>query len=181
MAVRGDGQKVNQADLAAIFGVTTVSIRAWERKGCPVVEKGSKGKSSFYNTAAVARWREEQAALAATGDTNAMDIEEARRRKVAAEAALAEMDLATRRGEYVLVEEVGVAVEAEYATIRANFLSMPGDIASDLEHLQSAEIEELLATKVSEILNELSADSAYATEVAAGESEGGSTEAAAQV
>lgn len=170
MAVRGDGQKVNQADLAAIFGVTTVSIRAWERKGCPVVEKGSKGKSSFYNTAAVARWREEQAALAATGDTNAMDIEEARRRKVAAEAALAEMDLATRRGEYVLVEEVGVAVEAEYATIRANFLSMPGDIASDLEHLQSAEIEELLATKVSEILNELSADSAYATEVAAGES-----------
>jgi len=181
MASRGEGQRVNQADLAAIFGVSTVSVRAWERKGCPVDEKGSKGRSSFYNTAAVARWREEQAALAATGDTNAMDMDEARRRKVAAEAALAEMELATKRGEYVLVEEVGQIVEAEYSTIRANFLSMPGDIASDLEHMQSAEIEELLATKVSEILNELAADSSFATEGQGGEGEIASAEAAAEV
>ncbi|MDX6806326.1 terminase small subunit [Terrihabitans rhizophilus] len=180
MSVVGTGRNVTQADLAALFGITVVTVRAWERKGLPIVAKGGKGKASTYNTAAVARWREEQVALAATGDTNAMDIEEARRRKTAAEAALAEMDLAIRRGEYVLVEAVGAVVEAEYATIRANFSSMPGDIAGDLEHLQASEIEELLATKVSEILNELSADSEYASEDTAQEGESGGLEAAAE-
>lgn len=161
---RAEGRIVNQADLASILGVSPVTVRAWERKGCPVIERGARGRQASYNTAAVVQWREEQAALAASGDTSAMDMEEARRRKLAAEAALAEMELATKRGEYVLVDEVGAVVESEYSTIRANFMSMPGDVAADLEHLQAHEIEELLATKVAEILNELAADSTFAAE-----------------
>ncbi|MBP0440676.1 terminase small subunit [Tianweitania sediminis] len=180
MADRTNGRLVSQVELAQLCGVKTTTIRVWERKGCPIHSKGSAGKASAYNTADVMRWREEQAALAATGDTNAMDMEEARRRKTAAEAALAEMELAIKRGEYVLVDEVGAVVESEYATIRANFSSMPGDIAGDLEHLQASEIEELLATKVSEILNELSADSEFASEDPAQEGESGGTEAAAE-
>lgn len=176
MPIIGTGKNVSQLELASLFGVSVVTVRAWQRKGLPVLEKGGRGKPSIYNTAAVARWREEQAALAASGDTSAMDMDEARRRKTAAEAALAEMDLAIRRGEYVLIEEVGAAVEAEYATIRANFSSMPGDISGDLEHLRASEIEELLANKVSEILNELSADGEYATEGEAQESEIGGSE-----
>lgn len=170
MPVVGTGRTVNQAELAALFGVSTVTIRAWERKGLPVERKGGTGRASSYNTAAVARWREEQAALAATGDTSAMDMEEARRRKTAAEAALAELDLSIRRGDYVLIEEVGSIVADEYATIRANFTSLPGDIAADLENLTAVEIQEALAAKVSEILNGLSADDSFASE---GETETG--------
>lgn len=166
----GTGRTVNQAELASLFGVSTVTIRAWERKGLPVGRKGGTGKASSYNTAAVARWREEQAALAATGDTSAMDLEEAKRRKMAADAALAELDLSVKRGEYVLIEEVGAIVADEYATIRANFTSLPGDIAADLENLTAVEIQEALAAKVSEILNGLSADDSFAAE---GEAEAG--------
>jgi phage terminase Nu1 subunit (DNA packaging protein) len=180
MASRGEGQLVNQADLAAIFGVSVVTVRAWERKGCPVERKATRGKASAYNTAAVARWREEQAALAASGDLSAMDMEEAKRRKIAAEAALAEMELSLKRGELVAVEVVGSIVEEEYATVRANFMAMPGEISTDLEHLQATEIEELLTSKVTEILNALSADGQYAVEDADGEGESGSSEAAAE-
>jgi phage terminase Nu1 subunit (DNA packaging protein) len=170
----GSGRSVNQAELAALFGVSTVTVRAWERKGLPVERKGGTGKPSIYNSAAVARWREEQAALAATGDTAAMDMDEAKRRKMAADAALAELDLSFKRGQAVMIEDVGAVVAEEYANIRANFTSLPGDVAADLENLKAVEIQEILAAKVSEILNGLSADDAYATEEPVAESEEGS-------
>lgn len=172
MANGSSGQLVNQAQLAAIFDVQPITIRAWERKGCPVEKKGGGGVRSAYNTAAVIRWREEQAALAATGDTTSISMDDAKLRKTAAEAALAELDLSVKRGEYVLIEEVGAVVADEYATIRANFTSLPGDIAADLENLKAVEIQEALAAKVSEILNGLSADDTYAVEEPADEGEG---------
>lgn len=167
------GQLVNQAQLAALFGVQTVTIRAWVRKGCPEEVKGGGGKSAAYNTAAVIRWREEQAALAATGDTSAMDEADLKKRKLAAETGLAELDLSVKRGEYVLIDQVGALVEDEYSTVRANFTAMPGDIAPDLENLTAAEIQELLAAKVAEILDGLSADDTYAPEAEASEGAAG--------
>ncbi|GHA13455.1 hypothetical protein GCM10007989_05070 [Devosia pacifica] len=167
---KNEGRLVTQTELSQILGYSAVTIRAWERQGCPVEKKGSRGKSSLYNTAEVIRWREEQAVLSASGDTAAMDMEEARRRKTAAEAAIAELDLSVRRGAYVLIEEVGAIVADEYATIRANFTSLPGDIAADLENLTAVEIQEALAAKVSEILDGLSADDSFAID---GEAEAG--------
>jgi len=180
MVEKVDGRVVSQTDLAAIMGVSAMTIRAWERKGMPVARKGSRGKPGQYNTADVIRWRGEQAALAATGDTNAMDMEEARRRKTAAEAALAEMDLALRRGELVEVDTVGRLVAEEYATVRANLMAMPGEMAPDLEHLSVLEIEELLGTKVTEILDALTADGQFASEDDATEGQGGGAEATAE-
>ncbi len=180
MAEKVDGRIVSQTDLAAIMGVTAMTVRAWERKGMPVARKGSRGRPGQYNTADVIRWRAEQAAQAATGDTNAMDMEEAKRRKTAAEAALAEMDLALRRGELIEVDTVGRLVAEEYATVRANIMAMPGELAPDLEHRTVLEIEELLSTKVTEILDALAADGQFASEDGAEESAGGGPEAAAE-
>lgn len=156
------GQIVSQGELAALFGVQALTIRAWVRKGCPEEAKGGRGRRASYDTAAVIRWREEQAALAATGDISAMDEAELKKRKLAAEMGLAELDLSVKRGEYVLIDQVGALVEDEYSTVRANFTAMPGDIAPDLENLTAAEIQELLAAKVAEILDGLSADYTYA-------------------
>lgn len=180
MPVKGEGRLVNQGELASIFGVQALTIRAWERKGCPVEKRGGAGKPSLYNTAAVARWREEQAAAAAAGDLSAMDIEEAKRRKLAAEATIAEMDLAVKRGELIPIDVIGAQVEDEYASVRANFMAMAGEIAADLEHRSTIEIEEMIASKVTEILDGLSADGQYATEDAAGEGESDRTSTAAE-
>ncbi|MBA4800184.1 MAG: hypothetical protein H2043_22590, partial [Rhizobiales bacterium] len=73
-----------------------------------------------------------------------------------------EMNLAVRRGELVSVEEVGVAVEAEYSLVRSNFMALPGDVAAELLDRSIPDIQDILATKVSEILHGLSADEHFA-------------------
>lgn len=158
------GRIVSQSELAEIWGKNPATIRAWVRAGCPIIKKGRGGARSEYNTADVAAWREQQAALGAGGDLNAMDIDEARRRKTAAEAALAELELAIKKGRYVEIEEVGSAVAEEYAEVRAKLLSLPSDMADSLQHLTVAETQEALAAKISEILHVLSVDGEYGAE-----------------
>ncbi len=68
MVTKVEGRQVNQAELADIFGVSVVTIRTWERRGCPIVSKGRKGAAAQYNTADVAKCREQQAAAAAEGE-----------------------------------------------------------------------------------------------------------------
>ncbi len=150
------GRIVNQIDLAAFFGVTTKTVRAWEGQGCPVERVGAKGRQSAYDTAAVLAWRERRASEAATTSAIHVDIEEARRRKVAAEAALAERELARLEAEYVAVADVGPMVAAEYAVVRDAIGAIPAEMARDLEGLDAAVIEELLASKVTEVLTALS-------------------------
>lgn len=164
MAPRPDGRLATQSELAQIFAVTAQTVLAWERRGCPVEEKGTRGKATLYNTASVIRWRTERAVAASAGDMTAIDDAEARRRKLVAEATLAEMEVALKRGELVPLEIVGLQIENEYSLVRANFMSMAGEIAADLEGLEASEIEEILSTKVSEILNGLSADGDFAIE-----------------
>ncbi len=157
---------VNQADIAVIFGVQPRTVRSWVRCGLPEVQRGGSGRPSLYNTAEVARWREEQAALAATAAEPA-DIETARRRKLFAEAGLAEMELGMRRGELISIEHVGAVVESEYAVLRSLALSLPGEMASELAQRPKGEIEVLLSAKIAEILGALQADEDLAPEEAA--------------
>lgn len=106
------------------------------------------------------------------------DLTKERTRLAKEQADAQEMRNAVTRGQLVPIEEVGQAVESEYSTVRANFLSMPGDLADDLVGLQAAEIEEQLASKVAEILHELSADTRYAARQA-GRGQGQNSSAAA--
>lgn len=157
-----DGRLVTQGELAAIYGITTKTLREWEARGLPVIERGAKGKTASYNTAAVIRWREAQLLMSASGGAAAADTADAKRRRIMANAAMDEMNLAVRRGELVSIEEVGVAVEAEYSLVRSNFMALPGDVAAELLDRSIPDIQDILATKVSEILHGLSADEHFA-------------------
>lgn len=159
---KGSGRLVSQAELAMIMGCNTLTIKAWVNKGMPCVKKSTgPGKVSQYNTADCIRWREKLMAQQALGDNRSMEMDEAKRRKAAAEAASAEIDLEVKRGALVSVDEVGAVVETEYSTIRANFMAMPGEIAPELEHLTTVEIEERLVNKVTEILGALAAEDQF--------------------
>jgi len=100
------GVEVSKAELANIYGVSLPTISQWVNKGCPWITKGSPGKQWRFNTADVTTWREEHVAQQIQGDTSQLDIDEARRRKLAAEAAMMELDLAKRRGEVIEIEQV---------------------------------------------------------------------------
>ena len=131
-------ETVSQVELATLLDVTPKTIRAWQRQGCPVEAKGRRGVPSRYSVAAVVRWREDQVRLAAAGDLSAMDADEARRRKLAADAALAELELCRQRDEVVELEHVEKVVGAALATTRARLLQVGAKVAPQADLITDA-------------------------------------------
>lgn len=87
------------------------------------------------------------------------DLEQARARKVAAEAQIAELELAKLRGQLLTVGDYGAALERSFDLIRARLVALPGRLAPLVTGVTTlpaavAAIEPV----VSELLQELSSD-----------------------
>lgn len=115
---KGQGQKVNRKQLADVFGISLPTVDAWLRSGCPFDQKGERGREWVFDTADVMRWRE-QLARDDAGDPEAQDDAALKRRKVAAEVKLAELELMQRMG---MVADLGV-VERAWAKVLAELQS----------------------------------------------------------
>lgn len=153
------GKTVNQAELALLFGVSVVTLRSWERMGMPVAEKGGSGRAYTYDTAAVLRWREQQLLASAFGDAKAIDFEEAKRRKMVAEAKLAEIEHDRQVGLVVLVEDALAGVMAEYTIVRNKLLGLGAKIAPRVFALRSPEeAKAVIDREVFQALEELTDD-----------------------
>ena len=108
--------------------------------------------------------------VSAPADLSADDIEldasdllvtkaEAERRKEIALAKLREMEVDRERQRVVPVDEVAALVVAEYAKVRTRLISLPAKVASRAAVMKSAaEIQALIATEVTQALEELSLD-----------------------
>lgn len=48
---------VNRAELAKIFDISLPTVDAWVRKGCPVEERGGRGREWKFHTSEVFNWR----------------------------------------------------------------------------------------------------------------------------
>ncbi len=123
---------VTQTQLAAIIGVTTDTVRSWERAGCPVERPGRKGLASQYIPADVIRWKEERAVQAATGDLAATDMSELRRRKLATEVAMAETTLMEKQKQLVPAALAIEKVTDMLAGLRSRLLVIPSIVAPRL-------------------------------------------------
>jgi phage terminase Nu1 subunit (DNA packaging protein) len=124
----------------------------------PIREKASsRGKPHKFNTAEVVAWMlERQAADNDEPVAEIIDFEEARARKVSAEADLAELQLATRRSELVEIDTVAGLVESAFATVRLRLLGMPARVAHRLAPVRSAAaIRRVLEDDFREVLEEL--------------------------
>lgn len=149
------------AELVEMLQVHRNTITAWLKRGMPYVQKAeaARGQPWQFNLADVVRWREDQAALAAVGDTSELDIQEARRRKTAAEAALVELDLALRKKEIVKIETISEIVGDEYANCRAKLLAIPSKLAPALEITEGIpEKRDIIEAAIVEALQELASD-----------------------
>lgn len=152
---RGAGRVVGRAELAEIFGVSVASVDHWLRSGAPCDASGATAK---FNTAEMVDWRIAQAVERVTesapADSDTLD--DARRRKTQAEAELAEIEVAEKRGEVVNIAEAARTVAEEYAAVRAKLLGIPGRLAPlmAIETDQPA-CKALLVREITEALNEL--------------------------
>lgn len=158
-----DTSHVTKAELCRLSGKNPSTISTWVTKGCPYVQKGSKSKQWVFDVAEVMDWYADYKALQAVGDTKSLDIDEARRRKLAAEAAIAELDVSKRKGEVVEIEAVAQAVGDDYANLRAKLLSLPVKLAPQAAILTEAkEVQDLAESLIHEALEELVSDGVFA-------------------
>jgi terminase small subunit / prophage DNA-packing protein len=158
------GKILNKADLASLHGVSLPTIDSWIRKGCPFTQRGSKGKEWQFDSAAIVEWLLTKAVEDATGDISKVSYVEAKRRKVAAQAALAEYELAERRKELISVEDVIDQISKEYSNCRSRLFNIPSNIAPILVTLKTeAEIRDRIRAEISEALSELTSDNAFGT------------------
>lgn len=160
-----DRNTVNRANCAKIFGVSVKTVSAWVRRGCPIEQKGAKGKEWLFNTPDVFRWHLQnvEGPGEPQGGPDQLKIQpanydQARARKMLAEAAIAEIDLAKAEGRVVDVELVAEVVTREYSTVRARLTALPGRLAPELDAARALEFEPVIAEMVDDILKELSAD-----------------------
>ena len=118
------GKQVTRQALADVFGVSLPTIDAWVRKGCPFVEKGGRGQEWQFNTAQVSKWLRDRDVEEATGGIPD-DFETLKCRKMLADAQLAELELAQKKGEVALIAEFERAQAMVFAAIRANIMNVP--------------------------------------------------------
>ena len=131
MASKGKGQNVNKVELAQIMGVTTPTVDAWVRAGCPIVEKGSRGVASTFNTADVAKWLRDSARDEGAGTVQA-DENALRQRRLKADTEKAELELAKAKGDVAPIAEFEKASARMDAIIRQNMQNIPQRVVTQL-------------------------------------------------
>jgi phage terminase Nu1 subunit (DNA packaging protein) len=151
-------QTYSLKELSGLLGVHRNTVAKWLDQGCPFVEKADRntGKEWALSLPDVIEWQRNKAVEAAIGDTAKLDVDEARRRKIAAEAALAELDLAERRGHVVRIDVIIQIIGDQLSNCRAKLLAMPTKAAPLMVPLDSVlECRDVLDGLVREALNEL--------------------------
>jgi phage terminase Nu1 subunit (DNA packaging protein) len=163
MARTGKGQIVSRTVLAESFGRSLTTIDHWVRTGCPVVQKGGRGVRWQFNTADVAKWREDKVREEGAG-TEIADEKELRRRKLLAETQKAELEYAIAKGDVAPVEQFERVMSKAFASVKVNIRNVPNRVVTRLigetnetrfKKVLLEEIDQtLLSLSESELVNE---------------------------
>ena len=125
------GQTVGKREIAQIFGVAETTVNEWVRRGCPVMQRGGKGVAWQVNTADVSEWLKQRAVEDVAGDTLA-DESELKRRKLAADTAKAELELAKVKGEVVPLKQLERSLANTFAEVKTNIRNVPSRVSTTL-------------------------------------------------
>jgi len=125
---------VDAVQLAEILNVNTATVTKWVKLGCPIHQEGGRGRGTRqkYKTDDVVKWRIKKEVQAATQSGDVMDAEEAKRRKLTAEAGLAEIEYAKALGKVVDVDEVERALSNKYAELSKRLRKIPERVVMQL-------------------------------------------------
>lgn len=148
---------VDSVQLADIHGVNRTQIYNWIKEGCPVHEQGKRGKSTHkFDTAAVAKWHIKRAKNAVTMNADNLTYEEARTRKIAAEAELSELELAKKKALVADLEEVERELADKFAEMRSSLRKIPERCVLRLiGEMDESRIKEIILEEVDSALEAL--------------------------
>lgn len=148
---------VNKRQLSEIIGCDESSLTEWQKQpGFPIRKRGAGRQGNIYETSDVIKWLEARRVDSIVGGPTSIDFEEAKRRKMAAEAALVELELAKEQGAVVSIDAVAKEVSANYSALRAKLLSIPSKTANLVFTSKDiVEAKRILEDAIIEALNEL--------------------------
>jgi len=113
----------------------------------PYLQKGGRGKEWSFDTADIITWIKDQAITDAVGDLTQVHEEELKRRKLAAETTIVEIEAAKKKGEVVLLVDVERTIRDLCIELRAMMMLVPQRAAShdpELKRVLEDEIKEAL-------------------------------------
>lgn len=148
---------ISASDAAKALRMTPQSLSAWtKRPDAPVRVEGTRvwvRDPDFF------RWREQQLVKTAVEDAAPADFDEARARKVAAEAQKVELELAQMRGQLVTVADFEKVIGDVFDRVRARVVALPGRLAPlVVGHDSLAEVVAAIEPVVAEVLSDLAHD-----------------------
>lgn len=152
-------RSLNRAQLSEFCGVSLVTIDNWVRDGCPYVRRPVRqGVGQWeFSASAVFQWRIDRERQAVLGDVVTIDENEARRRKLAAEAGLTELELHIANGKVVKIEDASRPWFQMVGAARAKLLSLPNKLGPVLAIETDPLIcQSLVEAGINEALSELS-------------------------
>jgi len=151
-------KSVNRSQLAELCGVNLSTVDNWVRDGCPFISRPVRqgvGRWEF-SVAAVFEWRINRERQAVLGDVVTIDENEARRRKLAAEAGLAELELHMANGAAVAIKDQEKIWVQMVGAARAKLLSLPTKLCRLVAiEVEPAACQALMEDGISEALGEL--------------------------
>jgi len=163
------GMKLNLKQVAEMFDRSMGTAEKWLANGMPVEVQGSRGKAHVFDSMEVIRWwfKEQLPDGGVEGSKDSEII--SKRRKMAADAELAEIKLNKEKGLLVDIADIEDVVSHEYKLLRANLLKLPGSMSARLaeefnDPSAASEINAILVDEISAALSELQADKKYAKE-----------------
>jgi len=153
----GKGHILNRAATADLFGIAMTTLDDWVRRGCPAVERGSRGKPWKFNSAEVHGWREDCIREEASGVQVASN-DELKRRKLEAETEMVELELAQAKDLVAPIEQIQRAMAKAFGEVRAGLRNvLPGRAARGLIGItDETEIKAVILGEVDQVLEVLS-------------------------
>lgn len=155
--MKAKGQILSLLALSTLLGVHRNTLYSWVKRGCPYVKKAdhSRGIGWKFDSGEVVQWRLDQAIQDVIADTAKATEDELRRRKLAAETVLAELQTAKARGEVGSLDEFERQVTNAAIEIRTRLRQMADRVAPIVVGLKVVEIKRILREEVDQALTVL--------------------------
>lgn len=148
---------LNREKLAEFLGCSLRTIDEYKRQGMPGDAPKRPGDQWKFDTAASVEWLRQRERQSALGEIATIDEAEAKRRKLAAEAAMAELELAKAEEQAISVQDFGQAWAAMIGSARAKLRGVGSKLGPTVAIIEDpSECSSAIDVEINEALQELS-------------------------
>lgn len=123
---------LNREKMAEFLGCSLPTIDKYKREGMPCEPPRLRSEGYRFDTAAAVNWLRQKERQSVLGEVVRIDETEARRRKLAAEAAMAEFELAKAEGRALLIDDFARCWEKMIGACRAKLLGLGSKLGPGL-------------------------------------------------